>query len=204
MTKIKVSIHGHEKRSYPTSTSASDILKDIAPQLFNEAVAVKVNGELRDRETLLMEDAEVEAVTAASHDGHDVLLHSTSHLMAQACKQLFPKVKVTIGPTIENRFYYDFDVDEPFTDEDLVKIEDRMKEIASEGLSIHRQELSRNDAMALFKKVGESYKVEILEDLSDDDTISAYSQGDFTDLCRGPHVPSTDFIKHFKLLNSAG
>ena len=93
MTKIKVSIHGHEKRSYPTSTSASDILKDIAPQLFNEAVAVKVNGELRDRETLLMEDAEVEAVTAASHDGHDVLLHSTSHLMAQACKQLFQKLK---------------------------------------------------------------------------------------------------------------
>ena len=204
MAKIKVSIHGHEKRSYPTSTSASDILKDIAPQLFNEAVAVKVNGELRDRETPLVADAEVEAVTAASHDGHDVLLHSTSHLMAQAVKQLFPKVKVTIGPTIENRFYYDFDVDEPFTDEDLTKIEDRMKEIASEGLSIHRQELSRNDAMALFKKVGESYKVEILENISEDDTISAYSQGDFTDLCRGPHVPSTDFIKHFKLLNSAG
>ena len=204
MSKIKVSIHGHEKRSYPTATSASDILQDIAPQLFNEAVAVKVNGLLMDKETVLVEDAEIEAVTASSHDGHDVLLHSASHLMAQAVKQLFPEVKVTIGPTIENRFYYDFDVDKPFSDEDLATIEKRMKEIASEGLSIHRQELSRKEAMALFKKMGESYKVEIIEEISEDDAISAYSQGDFTDLCRGPHVPSTDFIKYFKLLNSAG
>ncbi len=204
MSKITVSVSGHEKQSYPTATSASDILQDIAPHLYNDTVAVKINGVLSDRDTVLMEDAVIETVTASSREGHDVLLHSTSHLMAQAVKQLFPEAKVAIGPTIENRFYYDFDIDTPFTDGDLTKIEERMKELASEGLTIHRQELPRNEALALFKEIDESYKVEIIEEISEEESISAYNQGDFTDLCRGPHLPSTYYIKHFKLLNTAG
>ncbi|MFQ6608318.1 MAG: threonine--tRNA ligase [Fidelibacterota bacterium] len=159
---------------------------------------------MKDRDTVLREDAEVEAVTLSSPQGHDILLHSTSHLMAQAVKQLFPKTKVTIGPTIENRFYYDFDKETPFTEEDLSKIEERMKELAAEGLKIQRHELSRKDALKLFKEMGESYKEEIIDEISESDTISAYSQGDFIDLCRGPHVPATDFIKFFKLLNISG
>jgi len=204
MSKITVSISGHEKQSYPTATSASDILQDIAPHLYNDTVAVKINGVLSDRDTVLMKDAVIETVTASSREGHDVLLHSTSHLMAQAVKQLFPEAKVAIGPTIENRFYYDFDIDTPFTDGDLTKIEERMKELASKGLTIHRQELSRNEALTLFKEMDESYKVEIIEEISEEESISAYNQEEFTDLCRGPHVPSTDYIKHFKLLNTAG
>jgi len=204
MSKITVSISGHEKQSYPTATSASDILQDIAPHLYNDTVAVKINGVLSDRDTVLMKDAVIETVTASSREGHDVLLHSTSHLMAQAVKQLFPEAKVAIGPTIENRFYYDFDIDTPFTDGDITKIEERMKELASKGLTIHRQELSRNEALTLFKEMDESYKVEIIEEISEEESISAYNQEEFTDLCRGPHVPSTDYIKHFKLLNTAG
>ena len=163
-----------------------------------------MNGQLWDWHRGVSEDGELEAVAADSDEGHSILLHSTAHLMAQAVKQLYPEAKVTIGPTIENRFYYDFDMEIPFTDEDLSKIEERMRELAAEGLAIDRQELPRKEALSLFKKMGESYKVEIVDGIADDESLSAYTQGDFTDLCRGPHVPSTDFIKHFKLLNTAG
>ena len=204
MKEITVTVPGYDPNTYPANTPASEILQDIAPKSTGNAVAARMNGQLWDWHRGVSEDGELEAVAADSDEGHSILLHSTAHLMAQAVKQLYPEAKVTIGPTIENRFYYDFDMEIPFTDEDLSKIEERMRELTAEGLAIDRQELPRKEALSLFKKMGESYKVEIVDGIADDESLSAYTQGDFTDLCRGPHVPSTDFIKHFKLLNTAG
>jgi threonyl-tRNA synthetase len=149
-------------------------------------------------------DAEIEIITDDSDAGHEVLLHSTAHLMAQAVKALFPDAKVTIGPAIENRFYYDFDIEGTFSDEDLEKIEAKMRELSESDFTVNRLELSRNDALKKFHDMGETYKVEIIEQIDEKDTISAYSQDDFIDLCRGPHVPSTGRIKHFKLLSTSG
>ena len=142
--------------------------------------------------------------TGSTNEGHDVLLHSTAHLMAQAVKALWPNSQITIGPTIENRFYYDFDIEETFSDDDLNKIEDKMKDIAKEDLSVSRSELDHDQAIKLFDKRGEKYKVEIINEIDSSDQISAYQQGDFIDLCRGPHVPSTGKIKYFKLLSTSG
>ena len=204
MKEIMVTVPGYDPRTYPADTPASEILHDIDPDSTGNAVAAKLNGHLWDWHRSVNENGELESVSADSDEGHSILLHSTAHLMAHAVKHLYPKAKVTIGPTIKNRFYYDFDVETPFTDEDLSQIEERMKKLASDGLAIHRQELARKDAVSLFEEMGENYKIEIIEDIADDDSISAYTQGDFTDLCRGPHIPSTDFIKHFKLLNTSG
>ncbi len=142
--------------------------------------------------------------TGSTNEGHDVLLHSTAHLMAQAVKSLWPNSQITIGPTIENRFYYDFDIEETFSDDDLNKIENKMKDIAKEDLSVSRSELDHDQAIKLFDKRGEKYKVEIINEIDPSDQISAYQQGDFIDLCRGPHVPSTGKIKYFKLLSTSG
>ncbi len=130
--------------------------------------------------------------------------HTTSHIMAQAVKRLFPKAKVTIGPSIENGFYYDFDVEKPFTEEDLGKIEDEMRKIIKEDFPIERFELPREEAIKMMKDLGENYKVEIIEELPEGEVISFYKQGDFTDLCRGPHLPSTGCVKAVKLLSSGG
>ena len=146
----------------------------------------------------------MELFTGDTPEGHDTLLHSTAHLMAQAVKALYPDAKITIGPTIENGFYYDFDVDVPFSDEILETIEQKMKELAKSGQEIHRQEMSASDAGKLFSDMGESYKVEIIEEIDPNDVISTYEQTDFTDLCRGPHVSNTAKIKHFKLLSTSG
>jgi threonyl-tRNA synthetase len=163
-----------------------------------------VNGQSVDLNVPIEADAEVAILTGDSPEGHEVLLHSTAHLMAHAVKELFPDAKVTIGPAIENRFYYDFDIDGTFSDEDLVKIEEKMRELAENDHAVTRLELRRDEAVELFNKMNESYKVEIIEQIEGDDCISAYTQGDFTDLCRGPHIPLTGKIKYFKLLNTSG
>ncbi|MEE9167411.1 MAG: threonine--tRNA ligase [Candidatus Neomarinimicrobiota bacterium] len=168
------------------------------------AFAVKVNGELRDWNRVLEADSELEVVTANSEEGHHLLLHSTAHLMAQAVKELFPDAKITIGPAIENRFYYDFDVDQSFSEEDLARIEKRMRELSDEDLYVERRVLSKEEAIKLFGDLGETYKLEMIDEFEDGEVISAYSQGKFIDLCRGPHLPSTGLIKHFQLLNTAG
>jgi Threonyl-tRNA synthetase len=146
----------------------------------------------------------LELFTGETPEGHDTLLHSTAHLMAQAVKELFPKAKVTIGPTIVNGFYYDFDVDKTFLDEDLEKIEKKMKELANSSQEIFRSEISAKDAVSLFKNINEDYKVEIIEQINPDDVISIYKQSNFVDLCRGPHVSNTSKIKYFKLLSTSG
>jgi|TARA_B100001079_G_scaffold35924_1_gene27443 threonyl-tRNA synthetase len=181
-----------------------EIAENIGPRLAKAAVATRINNELADLSLSIDTDAEIEIITDDSDAGHEVLLHSTAHLMAQAVKALFPDAKVTIGPAIENRFYYDFDIEGTFSDEDLEKIEAKMRELSESDFTVNRLELSRNDALKKFHDMGETYKVEIIEQIDEKDTISAYSQDDFIDLCRGPHVPSTGRIKHFKLLSTSG
>jgi threonyl-tRNA synthetase len=181
-----------------------EIAENIGPRLAKAAVAARINNELADLSLSIDTDAEIEIITDDSDAGHEVLLHSTAHLMAQAVKALFPDAKVTIGPAIENRFYYDFDIEGTFSDEDLEKIEAKMRELSESDNTVNRLELSRNDALKKFHDMGETYKVEIIEQIDEKDTISAYSQDDFIDLCRGPHVPSTGRIKHFKLLSTSG
>jgi threonyl-tRNA synthetase len=163
-----------------------------------------VNGKVVDLSRPLTGDCEVAPVFMASPEGVEVIRHSSAHLMAQAVKRLFPDAQVTIGPVIEDGFYYDFKYERPFTPEDLERIEEMMRAIVSENLTINREEISRAEAIALFRSMGEQYKVEIIEGFSPDEIISLYRQGEFVDLCRGPHVPSTGRIPAFKLTSVAG
>jgi len=204
MSKITITLPDKSTRSYAAGITPLEIAESIGPRLAQDTVAASINGALSDANISIASDASVSLYTGSSDEGHEVLLHSTAHLMAQAVKSLWPKSQVTIGPAIENRFYYDFDIDGTFSPEDLEKIENKMRELSKANLPVSRQKLSRNEAIKLFKGMGEDYKVEIIEQIDSADNISAYSQGDFIDLCRGPHVPSTGKIKHFKLLSSSG
>ena len=169
------------------------------------AIAIKVNGDLKDLSSLgqLGEEASIEAVAVDSEEGRDIYRHSASHIMAHAFKDLFPAAKIAIGPATEEGFYYDFDIDRPLTPEDLARIEKKMGEIIEQGNPFQRRLMKRADAVGFFGKAGETYKVELLKELTDDE-VSLYDEGGFVDLCRGPHVPSTRFIKAFKLLSIAG
>ena len=204
MSEITITLPDKSTRSYAAGITPLEIAESIGPRLAQDTVAASINGALSDANVSITSDASVSLYTGSSDEGHEVLLHSTAHLMAQAVKSLWPKSQVTIGPAIENRFYYDFDIDGTFSPEDLEKIENKMRELSKANLPVSRQKLSRNEAIKLFKGLGEDYKVEIIEQIDSADNISAYSQGDFIDLCRGPHVPSTGKIKHFKLLSSSG
>jgi threonyl-tRNA synthetase len=184
-------------------SSAAEVLQQLKPKRLDRVVAVKVNGEARDLSSPIDSQAEVEPVYLDSEEGLEILRHSTSHVMAMAVKELFPGVKVTIGPSIENGFYYDFDYKRPFKEEDLPKIEERMEELVKADLPFSRQEMTSLEAIDFFKKEGEDYKVELIEDLGAE-KVSLYAQGNFTDLCRGPHVPSTRMIKAFHLNKVAG
>ena len=192
---------GASRRVVPRGTAVRDVLLDGNKR--RDIVAARVNGKLVDLSRTLEEDATVEPVTADSPEGIDILRHSTAHLMAMAVQELYPGTQVTIGPTIEDGFYYDFAPKTPFTVEDLPKIEARMRELAKANLRVERIEVPRDEAIGKFRAMGEQYKVEILQDIPEQ-TVSIYRQGEWMDLCRGPHVPSTGYIKAFKLLNVAG
>ena len=204
MPEINITLPDNSVKIVPAGSTPQDIANDIGPGLARAVVVVKIDGELTDLNVSIDRDCSLELFTGDTPEGHDTLLHSTAHLMAQAVKALYPDAKITIGPTIENGFYYDFDVDVPFSDEILETIEQKMKELAKSGQEIHRQEMSASDAGKLFSDMGESYKVEIIEEIDPNDVISTYKQTDFTDLCRGPHVSNTAKIKHFKLLSTSG
>ncbi len=191
------------KVEIPENSSSIDLAKSLSSQLAKKAIAAVVNDELRDITSPLKDSDKVKILTESDEEALEILRHSTAHLMAQAVVRLFPNTKVTIGPVIENGFFYDFDQATPFTPDDLIKIEKEMKKISSETIPLIRSEISAKDAIAKFGSEGENYKVEIINDLGVD-TVSLYTQGDFTDLCRGVHVPSTNKIKHFKLLSVAG
>ncbi|MAP71206.1 MAG: threonine--tRNA ligase, partial [Candidatus Marinimicrobia bacterium] len=204
MSQIKITLPDKSDRSFDSGITPLEVAQSIGERLAQDTVAASINGELVDATTQITQDCELTLHTGSTNEGHDVLLHSTAHLMAQAVKSIWPNSQITIGPTIENRFYYDFDIEETFSDDDLNKIENKMKDIAKENLSVSRSELDHDQAIKLFDKRGEKYKVEIINEIDSSDQISAYQQGDFIDLCRGPHVPSTGKIKYFKLLSTSG
>ena len=204
MSEINITLPDKSVKVLPKGVTPQEVANSIGSGLARAVVVSKIDGELKDLNYSLEEDCSLELFTGDSPEGHDTLLHSTAHLMAQAVKSLFPKSKVTIGPTIENGFYYDFDVETPFTDEVILEIEKRMKELAKTSQEISRIEISAKDAIKMFDDMGESYKVEIIKEIDSNEVISAYKQSEFTDLCRGPHVSNTSKIKYFKLLSTSG
>jgi len=185
------------------SLTAMEALQHLELKRSEGLVAVKVNGEIRDLSALVESESELEPIYTDSEEGLEVLRHSTSHVMAMAVRELFSGVKVTIGPAIEDGFYYDFDYERPFREEDLAEIEAKMKEIIKADFPFVRKEVTSKEAISFFKSQGEDYKVELINDL-DVESVSLYSQGNFTDLCRGPHIPSTGVIKAFHLTKVAG
>ncbi|MBL8267817.1 threonine--tRNA ligase [Steroidobacter sp.] len=191
-------------RSYAEPVTVEQIAADIGPGLAKAALAGKVDGQLVDTSHVIDKDSNLAIVTSRDADGVDVIRHSTAHLLAQAVKQLFPEAQVTIGPVIEDGFYYDFAYKRPFSTEDLTAIEARMRELSDADQKVTRRVLSRNDAVEFFRNQGEIYKAEIIASIPEKDQISLYGQGDWVDLCRGPHVPSTGKLKAFKLMKVAG
>lgn len=192
------------KREYDHAVTVMDVASSIGSGLAKATLAGKVNGNLVDASTLIDQDATLQLVTAKDEDGISVIRHSTAHLLAQAVKQLFPSAQVTIGPVIENGFFYDFSYERPFTPDDLSAIEKKMEQLVAEDYPVHRSVLSRDEAVTFFKNQGEAYKAEIIESIPANEDLSLYEQGGFTDLCRGPHVPSTGKLKVFKLMKIAG
>lgn len=201
---MKVALPSGDIKEFENSVNMFEIAKSISNSLAKKAVAAKVDGKLVDMSYILDRDANVEIVTADTEDGEEVIKHSTAHLMAQAVTRLFPGTKVAIGPAIENGFYYDFDPEVQFTEEDLEKIEAEMKKIVKENIKVEKLEMTREDAIEYFKNLDENYKVEIIQDIAKGEMLTFYRQGDFIDLCRGPHVPSTSYLKAFKLKSVAG
>ena len=203
MASINITLPDGSVRELPAGASVFDLAASIGAGLAKAALAGKVNGELVDLSVPLSDGAQVEIITEKSPEALDIIRHSASHLMAQAVKELFPQAKVTIGPSIETGFYYDFDVERPFTPEDLERIEAKMSEFAAADMKVGRQVLSSAEAISMFEAMGEPYKTELINGIGAE-TVSVYTQGGFADLCRGPHVPSTSRIKAFKLLSIAG
>ena len=191
-------------RHYDKPLTVAEIASSIGSGLAKAALAGRVNGKLVDTAHVIDSDADVAIVTDKDADGVDIIRHSTAHLLAHAVKELFPDAQVTIGPVIENGFYYDFSYKRPFTPEDLSAIEKRMAELAKRDIKVERRVMARDDAVKFFRDMGEQYKAEIIASIPQGEQISLYAQGDFIDLCRGPHVPSTGKLKVFKLMKVAG
>ena len=201
---LEVTLPDGSKRQYDAALSVAQIAESIGAGLAKAALAGRINGELVYLSTMVERDAEIAIITERDSDGLEVIRHSCAHLMAQAVQRLFPAAQVTIGPVIEDGFFYDFAFERPFTPEDLEAIEKAMGDIVKEGLEVHRSVMSRDEAVSMFKAMGEEYKVEIIESIPGDEDLSFYKQGDFIDLCRGPHVPNTNKFKAFKLTSVAG
>lgn len=201
---VSVELKDGSVKQYPEGTAIADIVKDISMKLAKSAVAAQVNGRTVDLSTKLYEDCQLNVLTFDDDEGKKVFWHTSSHIMAQAVKRLFPDAKLSIGPAIDNGFYYDFDVEKPFSPEDLQAIEDEMNRIVKEDLALERFVLPREQAIEFVKEKGEPYKVELIGDIPEGEEISFYKQGDFVDLCSGPHLPSTGMVKAIKLLSVAG
>ena len=201
---VVVTLPDGSKREYADAVTVGEIAASIGASLAKAALAGKVDGKLVDLSHKVTADAAVSIITGRDPEGLEIIRHSTAHLMAQAVKELFPEAQVTIGPAIENGFYYDFSYSRPFTPEDLQKIEERMDELVKKNIPIVREEMPRNEAVDFFKALGEHYKAEIISSIPEGETISLYRQGDFVDLCRGPHVPSTGVLKVHRLMKVAG
>jgi threonyl-tRNA synthetase len=201
---MQVELPDGSKREVPEGATLADVAASIGRGLAKAAIAGKINGKVVDVYAPVPDNAKIEIVTPKSEAGLDTIRHSTAHLMAMAVQELFPGTQVTIGPVIENGFFYDFGTDRPFSDDDLRRIEETMAEIVKRDLPVRREVLSRDEAIATFDKLGEKYKVEIIKSIPGDEPLTVYHQGDWFDLCRGPHVPSTGRLGAFKLTSVAG
>ncbi|MDR2560774.1 MAG: threonine--tRNA ligase, partial [Holophagales bacterium] len=200
---ITIKLPDGSQRSMDAGATGLDLARSIGARLAEAALAVKIDGRLADLKTPLPDGASVSIITSKDDESLGIIRHSAAHLLAQAARRLFPNIKVGIGPTIEDGFYYDFLTEKFFSPEDLAAIEAEMVKIVAENVPVERQELSRPDALSRFKSLGEYLKVELVSDIPEGETITAYQQGDFYDLCRGPHIPETGRLKAFKLLHAA-
>ena len=201
---LVITLPDGSRREFDRAVTVLDVAQSIGAGLAKATLAGRVNDVLVDASTLISEDASLQIITAKDAEGVDVIRHSTAHLLAQAVKQLFPEAQVTIGPVIENGFYYDFSYHRAFTPEDLTAIEAKMQQLAQADYVINRSVVSRDAAVKFFKDLGENYKAELIESIPSNEDLSLYEQGGFTDLCRGPHVPSTGKLTSFKLMKIAG
>ncbi|MFN7607789.1 MAG: threonine--tRNA ligase, partial [Ralstonia sp.] len=201
---IAITLPDGSRREFPGPVTVAEVAQSIGAGLAKAALAGRVDGQMVDTSFTIDRDAKLAIITDKDADGVDVIRHSTAHLLAYAVKELFPAAQVTIGPVIENGFYYDFAYKRPFTPEDLVAIEKKMTELAKKDEKVTREVLSRDEAVKLFEGMGEKYKAEIIASIPEDQEIGLYREGNFVDLCRGPHVPSTGKLKVFKLMKVAG
>ncbi|MGK2952272.1 MAG: threonine--tRNA ligase [Thiobacillus sp.] len=201
---VNVTLPDGSVRQFDAPVTVAQVASSIGTGLAKAALAGRVNGELVDTSHLIDADAQLSIVTDKDADGLDMIRHSTAHLLAYAVKSLFPDAQVTIGPVIEDGFFYDFSYKRPFTPDDLVAIEKKMTELAKQDIAVERSVMPRDEAVTFFKNMGEAYKAEIIASIPSNEDISLYREGDFIDLCRGPHVPSTGKLKHFKLMKLAG
>lgn len=199
-----VTLPDGSRREYSNSLSVMEVAADIGAGLAKAALAGKIDGTLVDTSFIIDKDTELAIITDRDDDGLEVIRHSTAHLLAQAVKSLFPEAQVTIGPVIDDGFYYDFAYKEGFTESDLEKIQKKMEELVKQNDTVERSVKTRDDAVQFFKDMGEEYKAEIIASIPADQDLSLYRQGNFIDLCRGPHVPSTGKLKAFKLMKMAG
>ncbi|WP_018931297.1 threonine--tRNA ligase [Gracilibacillus lacisalsi] len=204
MSKIHITFPDGTVKPFDHGTTGEEIAASISPGLKKQALAIKLDDTLYDLRTPLATDGAIEIITIKTDEGLDILRHSTAHLMAQAIKRLYGNVKLGVGPTIEDGFYYDIDMEETITPEDLPRIEKEMKRIVDENLEVVRKEVSRNEAKAIYEEIGDELKLELLDAIPEDETVTLYEQGEFFDLCRGVHVPQTSKIKVFKLLSISG
>ena len=202
---VQISLPDGSVRAFDAAPTGLSLAESIGKGLAKAAVAMRVNGTLMDLTRTIDTDATVAIVTRDQPDGVELLRHDAAHVLAEAAKELYPDVQVTIGPAIDNGFYYDFFRETPFTPDDLARMEERMREIVDRDERIEREVWDRDRAIAYFKSIGEDYKAEIISDLPADEVITLYRQGEFVDLCRGPHLPSTGRLgKAFKLMKLAG
>ncbi|MCZ8251740.1 MAG: threonine--tRNA ligase [Hylemonella sp.] len=201
---VQITLPDGSKRDFPGPVTVAEVAASIGAGLAKAALGGKVNGKLVDTSYQITADSPLSIVTAKDADGLEMIRHSTAHLLAYAVKELFPEAQVTIGPVIEHGFYYDFSYKRPFTPEDLTAIEKKMGELAAKDEPVQRRVLPRDEAVAYFKSLGEHYKAEIIASIPSNEEVSLYREGKFEDLCRGPHVPSTGKLKHFKLMKVAG
>jgi len=201
---IKIELKDGSLKEFESGIRAIDVANSISEGLARAIVGAKINGEVKDLKTPINDDAKLEFVKFEDKDGKEVFWHTSTHVMAQAIKRLYPEAKLAIGPAIENGFYYDIDLEHRLSPEDLEKIEAEMKKIVKEEFEVKRYELPKDEAIDFMKKLGEDYKVELIEGLEEGSTISFYKQGEFTDLCAGPHLPNVKKVKAFKLLSVAG
>lgn len=201
---IKLSFPDGAVKEFPVGVTAEDVAASISPGLKKKAIAGKFNGEHYDLRRPMVEDGTIEIITQGSDDALEIMRHSSAHLMAQAIKRLYKDVKLGVGPVIEGGFYYDIDMEHSLTPDDLPLIEKEMKKIINENLEVVRKEVSRNEAVQIYKEIGDEYKLELIEAIPEEESVTIYEQGEFFDLCRGVHVPSTGKIKEFKLLSVAG